>query len=252
VLVLGDELLKALAYCGSPDAVGLLVDLAGARNVDSTLPRRAVGAMHVAYIEDVERPAPDPRALAPHVGRLAALVGPDSPDDASDNDLFDLIAAAGPPECLAPLVAVVKASGGLEPAYRWAASQRALRCAAGDAVVPVIEALPADEPYERGILEKYLWDKVLAPDYGISTAKAAASARTLLGSRSWVARITGAELLARAGIAKDADAVRALGKDKTPLRGWWGDQSKLPPAERKPDITLGQRANEIADQMAKR
>jgi hypothetical protein len=68
-----------------------------------------------------------------------------------------------------------------------------------------------------------------------------------------VARVTGAELLVRladpATAAEDAARVRALAKDKTVLRGWWGDQADLPPRERKPEPTLGMVAAEAASRL---
>ena len=49
--------------------------------------------------------------------------------------------------------------------------------------------------------------------------------------------------------AEDAALIGELGRDKTRLKGWWGDQSEVPREERKRDPTLGQLAREVAEQL---
>jgi hypothetical protein len=112
----------------------------------------------------------------------------------------------------------------------------------------VAEALPEDA-YQQGIIEKYFVKKI---DEG-ALPRAAEAARTLLGSRSWVGRFIGIEILARAGNKGDATKLRALAGDKAKIRGYWGPAD--PNAKRsdvKPDPTIGQRAAQVADLLEKK
>ena len=75
---------------------------------------------------------------------------------------------------------------------------------------------------------------------------AAGPARQLLTSKSWVARMTGVEILERLGSQADAAALRRLQKDGTKARGWWG---KDPKEKKKPEPTLGALASAAANKL---
>jgi hypothetical protein len=240
-----DDLLKALAYSGDGEAAGLLVGLGRHSHPEPTLQRRAIAALYVAYVDDLESPRPPGSALKPHLDDLAAIITDRAQPGGSVNDAFALLAAAGLPECMAPFERLVARPGEAE-AFLWVAVQKGLVCAGGEHAGAIVDAMPGDRPYQRGILEKYLWDKLvkLEPQGALIGA-----CRELLKSPSAVARVTGVECLARIGSAGDAPAVAALASDRTRLRGWWGDQSELPARDRRPEPTLGSVAQEVADKL---
>lgn len=236
--IVPDELLKALALSGDPEAVDLLLDLARKDHPEPTLRRRAMAALYVAYVGDPAEPKPSPAGIKPHVRTLAALVrDPDQPG-ANVNDAFAVLAAAGEPECVDPLLDLVRSPEKAE-AFLWVAVHKALLCVGADGVAQVVEAMPTDRGYERGILEKYLWNKMLSLE---PKAAVAEGCRAMLSSASWVARATGVECLGRAGSRADADAVAALAGDRTPLRGWAGGGAKGA-------ISLGSVAQQVANKL---
>lgn len=240
LLKVTDDLLKGLALSGSPEAVGLLLDMAEKPlHPDETVGVRAMGALNYAYNE-YEKPQ-DPQALVPHLDRLARLAAAEDADGRNVNVAFELLARAGKPHCIKPIATLV---GHKDDVRVWQGVQAGLRCAGVEAIVPMAEALPQDRKLPQGILEKYFWDKAVA----LGPA-AAGPARTLLGSASWVGRITGVHLLARLGTAADADDVRKLAGDKAKLKGWWG---KKDPTGKKPDPTLGSEASSVADLLEKK
>jgi hypothetical protein len=61
-----------------------------------------------------------------------------------------------------------------------------------------------------------------------------------------VARWIGVEVLAGLGSKEDADRLSGLAGDKAILHGYWGDQSDMPKGERKPEPSVGKRAQELA------
>ncbi len=263
------ELLVGLAATGSPEAVDYLLglieppagDAAGEADTgddtdeqqrrDPALPKRALDALYRAYVDPQGRfPVCAGDSLLPHLDRLSALArDPDRPLTERD-DLIALIGQAPAPACVAALTPLI--SGPVrEPMVRWVSANAALRCGRGDAIVPVSEALPTAGAYEVERLAGVLWTPMAAlEDHAVVAAKA----RILLQSKSWVARVIGVELLGHLSLATDAaeDAVRvrALSGDRTPLRGWWGDQRELPRGERKPLPRLGERAAAVAEQLA--
>jgi hypothetical protein len=245
--MLGDELLKALATTGDGEAVSLLVDLAGKAHAEPSLQRRAMAALYVAYVENTERPMLDPATLAPHVEALAKIARDESQPGGNVNDAVALIAAAGAPACVDPLVGLIKEPRE-EPAFLWLAVQKGLVCGGAAGFGAMVEAIPTLTSHPRGILEKYLWDKAraLGPE-----GQVAESSRKLLGSSSWVSRITGVELLGMTGSKADAAAVRELANDRTVLKHWWdevgrGVEQKAP---RRPVPTIGQVALEVAKKL---
>jgi hypothetical protein len=244
------ELLLGLAVTGDSDAVGYLLDLTGRADRDPELPRRALAALHTAYIDSGERfPLAPGSALAPHVGRLAELARRDDLPVAMRDDAIALLGAAGPPACITALVPLV-AERHRNEMVRWVAANAALRCGRAQAIVPVAEALPPAGSYEASKLAGVLWEPMAALG---DRAEVAAQARVLLQSASWVARIIGVEVLGRLALADsaaaDAALVRALAADRTVLRGWWGEQADVPPRDRKKPPRLGERAQAVANQL---
>ncbi|HWN66103.1 MAG TPA: hypothetical protein VNM90_00620, partial [Haliangium sp.] len=252
------DLLLGLAATGSPEAVGYLLELVGRADRDPELPRRALGALHAAYVDNGERfalvtsngAAGGGGGLAPHLGALAALASDDDqPVDMRDQAIA-VIGAAGPPACIEALVPLI-AGRHQNEMMRWVSANAALRCGKAQAIVPVAEALPPAGAYEASKLQGVLWEPMAALD---DRELVAAQARILLASESWVARIIGVELLghlALQGAAEaDAERVRALGGDRTALRGWWGEQRDVPARDRKKPPRLGERAAEVANRLA--
>jgi hypothetical protein len=250
------ELLLGLAATGSPEAVGYLLELVGRADRDPELPRRALGALHAAYVDNggrlelVTAGAGGGSALVPHLGRLADLAGDDDlPVDMRDQAIA-LIGAAGPPACIEALVPLI-AGRHQNDMVRWVSANAALRCGKSQAIVPVAEALPPAGSYEASKLGGVLWEPMAALD---DRELVAAQARILLESESWVARIIGVELLGHLALpgaaAADAERVRALAGDRTVLRGWWGEQREVPARDRKKPPRLGERANQVADRLA--
>jgi hypothetical protein len=240
-----DDLLKGLAYTGDPEAVGLLLDMAMTDHKEPSLRRRSMAALFVAYVQDPEEPKVDSAALKPHTGRLLGVIRDGSQEGGNINDAFSLLAAAGSPDCIDPLVTLIGEPDDAE-AYLWVAVQKGLLCVGAENIAAIVEVMPTQWQYERGILEKYLWKKMynLEPSHAV-----AKSCRGLLSSKNWVARITAVECLGKLGKKGDAPALAALANDKASLRGWWGDQSEVPKKDRKKPITLGVVAQEVAKKL---
>jgi hypothetical protein len=244
---LEDPLLQGLAASGHPDAVALLLDMLTATQHDKTLGKRALSALFLGYVKnDGTFPLADGKALIPHLERLLELAKDDSRPARDINDAIQLIAAAGTPACIEPLVALVAHRHELEK-FIWVAANSALQCGKANALVPVADALPTRRKYQRRELRGVIVEPMLVL---ADQAAVARQARTLLESRSWVARVIGVELLGslkRAeSAAEDAARLRKLRKDRAVLRGWWGDQSDLHRRERKREPRLGTYALEVA------
>jgi hypothetical protein len=240
VRMLSDDLLLGLAYTADSAAVAMLIDMAAQPHEDETLQRRAMGALYVAYIEDLEEPRPNPTALKPQVARLAQLARDRDQLPSNINAAFDLMAAAGPPECVAPMVSLVDEKRA-EEAFLWLAVQKGLLCVGAAEADKIVEVIPP-RAYERAILEKYLWNKMKTLE---PTAVLADSCRRMLGSINWVARVTAVEILAEIGQKSDAASVHALATDKTQLKDWWGDAKR-------PSPTVSAIAQEVAKKLENR
>lgn len=248
---IGDELLAALASTGDQDAAGLLVDMVVKDYKDTTLPGRALSALHEAYVQPTQgQPVSARPALVGQVDRLGEIARNENLAGVMNNDAVDLIAVLGPPECIAPFVEMVRLPTA-QQTFRWVGVQRGLRCGGAQAMVPVLEALPDNIGYERALLDKYVYKELLAAP---GAPKVAEQARQLLGSKNWVARVIAVEVLGalkqRATAAADAERIRQLASDRTVLKGWWGEQKDeagaKPGAKKKRDPTLGQIAAETA------
>jgi hypothetical protein len=247
-LKVGDELLVALAWTGDPQAAGLVMDMVSKDYKDESLPKRAIAALHEAYVEPVTgTPLPAHEALAPHIAQLAEVAKNESLPGVMNNDAIELIAAVGPPDCIQPFVDMA-ALPTVRRDFRWTGVQRGLRCGGAAAVVPILDTVPTNNWYERGLLEKYIWKEIEAAPGG---GKVAEQVRLLLTSKSWVARVTGIEVLGvmSAGkdtAAEDAKRIRALAGDRTVLKEWWG---KPKDGKKKPNPTIGQVATEVAGRL---
>ncbi|HUS65458.1 MAG TPA: hypothetical protein VMZ28_12990 [Kofleriaceae bacterium] len=244
---MGDQLLVALANTGDPAAAEFVIDLAIKDYKDESLPKRALAAMHDAYVEPAQgTPIPGRDPLLPHVQKLAVIAKDENLPGEMNNDAVDLIAAVGPPECVPPFVEMASLPAA-QSAFRWVGAQRGLRCGGALAIVPILEAVPKEYGFERALLEKYLWKEILAAP---GAKQVADQLRELLKSSSWVARVTGIEVLGmmknKETAAEDAKRIRALAGERTVLGGWWGKQKDVPPGKKKKDPTLGQVAQQVA------
>lgn len=239
-----DELLLGLAVTGHPEAVKYVVDVVQLDRGDDTLAERALDALYQAFVEPpaqlFER-VPG-AALVPHVPALTTIAHDEDSSNPMVNDAVSLIAAAGPPHCVAPLVAMIDRPNA-DPRYLWVGANNALRCGGADAIVDVVRAMPTGGSYEHEALQGAVIGEIarMSPP-----AQVVGAARELLDEKSWVARWVGAEVLAAVGSKEDKARIEALRKDRTRLHGYWGDQSELPKAERKAEPTLGERAAELA------
>lgn len=248
-LKLGDELLVALAWSGDPQAAGLLMDMVSKDYKDESLPKRAIAALHEAYVEPVTgTPLPAHDALGPHMTQLADVAKNESLPGVMNNDAIELIAAVGPPECIQPFVDMA-ALPTVRRDFRWTGVQRGIRCGGAAAIVPILDTVPTNNWYERGLLEKYIWKEILAAPGG---AKVAEQVRLLLTSQSWVARVTAVEVLGEMSAGKetaaeDAKRIRALAGDRTVLKEWWGKPKDG--QKKRPDPTLGSVASEVAGRL---
>jgi hypothetical protein len=245
----GNTLLLGVAVTGAPEAVGKLLDVmrSGAlAKADPTLPERVMNALLIAYLDPEDFEAAPPEALAPHAATFAELAKDETQPPTVVQGAMNLLRAAGMPACLEPLVGMISHPHA-NPRYRWIATQRALDCGKLEALVPAVQALPEKADTAMADLEGTVWERAVAMG---GRKQVAEKARTLLSSSSWVAKVTGAEILVRVGdpatAAADAAAVRALAGDPTPARGWWGDEKKAVPTVGKLLSDAAKRLEELA------
>lgn len=243
----GDQVMIALANTGDPAAAEFVLDLAIKDYKDETLPKRAMAALHDAYVAPAAgTPVPGRDALMPHLLKLSAIAKNENLPGEMNNDAVDLIAAIGPPECIPPFVEMASLPAA-QSAFRWVGAQRGLRCGGALAIVPILEAVPKEYGFERALLEKYLWKEIVAAP---GAKQVADQLRELLKSSSWVARVTAIEVLGmmknKETAAEDAKRIRALAGERTVLGAWWGKQKDVPPGKKKKDPTLGQVAQQVA------
>lgn len=245
---ISDEILLGAAVTGNPDAVAKLLELGTSSMAEKRpkLLRQVLVLLERAYVDPEDHEKADPAGLEPNLPAIVALAKDESRGDEVASIAINLIRAVGAPACLAPLLEMISFPHSNDR-YRWVAAQRALDCAQVSGIVPVAEAFPPRGEYSRLNLDDSLWKRMngMTPRADVAT-----KARLLLGSKSWVAKVTGIEVLGKASdaasAAKDAAALRELAGDKTPLSGWWGDQSEVPKKERKTLPTVGSRAVEVA------
>jgi hypothetical protein len=250
VLPFGKNLLAGLANTGSADAVALLLDLAEKpRKLQPELGGDAMQALYVAYCNDPvdhpDEPHVDPHGLLPNAKRMTAMaVNVDTPNR---NEIHEILAKIPKPDCIGVLASL--AGMGDEMPGHLRAVQWGLTCGGADAVVPLALALPEDS-FEEGVIKRYF--VMMIPE--AERPKAAAPARALLSNEkaTWVAKDVAIEILAVVGGKDDAAKIRELAKDKSVLKGWWGDQTDKPKKDQKPAYTLGERASAVADLLEKK
>ncbi len=243
------RVLLGLAATGSPEGVKRLLDLSSLDLGDPKLHDEALMALYAAYVKPEDFDKVDGAALKPHVSRLVGLIRKEESLAVVDA-LMPVLSAAGKPECVKPLIDMVVDPPPQSVHFRWVATQRAMLCGGLEAAPRVVAALPPGGRYSRARLEGSVWSYLMLMR---PVSKVAEMAQSLLSSRSWVARITGIEVLAklrdRSTAASAAAAVGTLANDRTLLKGWWGDQSELPKKKRKKTPRLGQRAAAVAKQL---
>lgn len=242
-LRIGDELLLGLAVTGHPDAVKYVLDIGAMDRGDPTLAERSISALYKAYVEPPGQmfARGDPAGLSPNVAAIARIIRSDDSSNRMINDAIAVLGAAGMPECLEPLVAMIGMDRGAR--FRWVAANNALRCGQLAGIDEVAAALPTSASYEKEAMAGSVVGEIarMSPP-----EQALATSRELLGHQSWVARWIGIEVVGKLGAKADADRLDALAGDKARLAGYWGDQSDLPKKERKPEPTVGKRAAELA------
>jgi hypothetical protein len=248
----GDQLLLALATTGDAGAVKELLGLVENDRGDDSLPLRAMDALYAAFVEPSGVAQAPPEALVPHVKSLMQIAREEGGGGAMNNRAIHLIAAMGMPACLPAFVDLLTypiSDARMARSMRWVGVQQGVRCGRAEAIVPVAESLPPEDTYERAILEKYFWNEVRQQ---ATRHQIADNARLLLTSKSWVARVTGIELLGGLALPalarEDAGRIRLLSGDKTRLRGWLGEGTKKNPLLGAVARDTAKRLEEVADQ----
>lgn len=241
--MIGSQLLLGLAVSGSPDAVKLLLELAANARGDDSLPERALDALYRAYVQsDGTYPILEPAPLAASIDQLVGIAKDSRLSSAPVNDAVQLVRAIGPPACLAPLLGMINHPHP-DPRFKWVGVDSALRCDPVAALPAVALSLSPGGKYPRDVIGGATWLTLGAS--AARKAEVAAAARPMLTNRSWVARWIAIETLGQVGGPADADVVARLARDPARLDGYWGDDG-LPAKQRKPPMTLGARAGEIA------
>ncbi len=242
----GDELLKALALAGTQETLEFLIELAQNPRGDASLPKRAVSALFYAFVEPTGLDPVDGKALIAIAPALEKMPYDSGLPATSRNDAVALLAAIGAPECVPYFTRMVGYPTDDER-FRWMGTQQGMRCARVQGMQAIAEALPATVDYQRGMLSKYLWDEILKyPD----RSQIVAGAESLLKSESWVARVSGIELLAAVGGPKNVKSIKALTGDSHRLKKWWGKDEKVPDGL-KAEPTIGELAANVAKSLDK-
>ncbi len=240
---IGDELMLGLAASGNPEAVKYLLDIVKMDRGDETLSRRAMNALHTAYVNPAGLfDLADPAALGPNLDGMVAIAKDESMPGQVVNDAIELIRAVGSPACLAPLTAMIPYPH-KESRFRYTVAYAAVHCGGTGAFVDVVKALPDSATYAMAELNGAVSGEIakLSP-----RAKVAEGLRQLLDDNHRMTRWVAIEALTLMKSTEDAPKIAALSGAKDKLIGFWGDQSKKDPKDRKDDPTLGQRAQDLA------
>lgn len=242
----GEELLRALAISGDKDALNYLMDLVEHPRGDTTLPGRVIAAIYWAFLEPTGIDPIDGKLLVPIAQRLSPMPYDMSLSATMRNDAIALLAAMGPPDCI-PFFTKMIARPDAHSPFRWIGAQKGIRCSGLQGIEAITQALAPEIPYERGLLDKYVWDEIykLGDD-----EKIAATAERLLKSEHWVARVTGIEVLSKVGNTSNVENIKALSGDRHRLKNWWGPQDGVAKGERKPEPTIGELAVNVAQKLA--
>ena len=245
ILPISKTTLEGIAFSGAPEAALFLIEVGEKPQLQDGLQVQAMTALYTAYVVTRDDPRPDILGLVPHLDRLKKMAFSEDMPGENINIAYELIAAVPAPACLQPLVYLATHRQFI---LRLRAIDFGMRCGGPEAIVPLAEALP-DGEYQQGIIDKYFVKKIGEE----ALPRSAEAARTLLGSRSWVGRYVGIEILARAGNKADASKLRALSGDKAKIRGFWGGADAADPKKAdKPEPTIGQRAAQVADLLEKK
>ena len=243
---IGDELMLGLAASGNPEAVKYVLDIAKMDRGDPTLANRAMHQLFTAYVDpgglfDLA----DPAALVANLDGLVAIAKDESMHGQPANDAIALIRAAGSPQCFEPLLSMVRLPHP-DPRFRYATAYAALYCGGSKTIASVVRALPESGNYVRDDLHGAVSGEIakMSPRNEVL-----AQLRDLLSDKGRVTRWVAAEALTAMKSVEDAPKIEALAGSKDKLVGYFGDQSKRDPADRKTDPTLGQRAKELAAQL---
>ncbi len=240
-----DELLRAFALSGDAKALNYLIDLVDHPRGDTTLPERVIAALYFAFVEPTGVDPMDGKALIAVSERISKLPYDEAMSATLRNDSVALLAAIGAPECI-PFFTKMISTPVDHSRYRWMGAQKGMRCAGVQGIEAITGALSPDINYERGLLDKYLWDEIYKLGDDLKVARVA---ENLLQSDHWVSRVTGIEVLARIGSAKNVESIKALSKDRHRLKNWWGAQEGVDKAERKPEPTIGELATNVAHKL---
>ena len=247
-LRIGDELMIGMAATGAPEAVKYVLDIAKMDRGDATLSKRAMNALHTAYINpgglfDLA----EPTALVPNLDALVAIAKDESMSGQPVNDAIELIRAAGSPACLAPLLAMIPYPH-KEPRFRYAIAYAAIHCSGTKSFVEVVKALPDSGNYAKDDLNGAVSGEIakLTPRQPVLDGL-----RQLLDDKGRMSRWVAMEALTLMKSVEDAPKIAALSGAKDKLVGFWGDQSDKEPKDRKADPTLGMRAKDLADALTK-
>ena len=238
---IGDELLLALSVTGDPGAVRYVLDIARMDRGDPSLPVRAMGALYRAYVDSEGLfPILEPAGLVPNLDELVKVAKDDRMPGPAANAAVKLIRAVGPPQCLAPLVAMIPHPHA-DPSFRYMGPDAALKCGGVKAIKDVVRAMP-DLPYEQQSLAGSVVNAItkLTPRDQVLV-----EVRELLADNSRVARWVAVETLAALKSVEDASKIASVKGGGDRLAGYWGEGSG------KKDPSLGQRAKELAKALGK-
>ncbi|MDX2087608.1 MAG: hypothetical protein SFX73_07150 [Kofleriaceae bacterium] len=243
---IGDELMLGMAASGEPDAVKYLLDVARMDRGDPTLTKRAMSALHIAYVDpkglfDTADPAP----LVANVSSLVTIAKDETMAGQPANDAIELIRMTGQANCFQPLLGMV-AYPHRDTRFRYAVTYAALYCGGPKSIVEVVRALPDTGTYVREELHGAVSGEIakMTPKAEVLTAL-----RQLLDEKGTVAKWVAIEALGALKSVEDQAKIAALATNQDKLVGYWGDQSDKDPKDRKPDPTLGERAKEVADML---
>jgi hypothetical protein len=245
---IGDELMTGLAATGDPAAVKYVLDIAAMDRKDETLAGRALSALYTAYVDPQGMFDPaDPAALVPNVDALVHIAKDETRGAQTTNDAVALIRAAGMPACLPALQGLVDHPH-RDLRYRYVGANNAIRCGGAQAIAGVAKAFPTAGRYQHEELGGAVWVEIARAS---PREQVLAALRALTEDSSWVARWIAVEGLAAMKSKPDIERIRGLSGDGARLAGYWGEQDDVPAAKRKKDPTLGQRAQELAQILAK-
>ncbi|MDQ3334593.1 MAG: hypothetical protein M4D80_05500 [Myxococcota bacterium] len=241
---IGDELMLGLAASGNTEAVKFLLDLVRLDRGDETQGKRAMTALYKTYVDPgglFEIASPEP--LVSSLDQLVSIAKDDALPGQVINDAVALIRAVGAPACVAPLLGMVKTPH-RESRFKYVAANNALKCGGVKSVAEVVRALPDQGTYVKEELQGSISGEIarLTP-----RDQVLATLRDLLGDKSTVVRWVAIEALAAMKSVEDAPKIAALSGNKDKLVGFWGERNP----ENKPDPSLGQRAKELSEQLAK-